>query len=130
MGAWRRRAQAVPAPQRGNHASLAWVMAALLAYYLVGSLVLAAYLWSPKSLLRPSLAHIRFRWALFKDILRVGLVGTVSTVATNLAIGITTALVGGTVDSHSTPITAEKMYTLIGVSGALMKMTMATARSK
>ncbi|MDW5443540.1 MATE family efflux transporter [Polaromonas sp. SM01] len=68
---------------------------ALLAYYLVGSLALAAYLWSPKSLLRPSLAHIRFRWVLFKDILRVGLVGTVSTVATNLAIGITTALVGG-----------------------------------
>ncbi|MBT9475933.1 MATE family efflux transporter [Polaromonas sp.] len=68
---------------------------ALLAYYLVGSLALAAYLWSPKSLLRPSLTHIRFRWLLFKDILRVGLVGTVSTVATNLAIGITTALVGG-----------------------------------
>lgn len=68
---------------------------ALLAYYLAGSLALAAYLWSPKSLLRPSLTHIRFRWLLFKDILRVGLVGTVSTVATNLAIVITTALVGG-----------------------------------
>ena len=68
---------------------------ALMAYYLIGSVVLAAYLWSPRSLLRPSLAHIRFRWVLFKDILRVGLVGTVSTVATNLAIGVTTALVGG-----------------------------------
>lgn len=68
---------------------------ALLAFYLVGSLVLAAYLWSPKSLLRPSLKNIRYRWILFKDILRVGLVGTVSTVATNLAIVITTALVGG-----------------------------------
>src|SRR3989344_3455051 len=68
---------------------------ALMAYYLIGSVVLAAYLWSPRSLLRPSLAHIRFRWVLFKDILRVGLVGTVSTVATNVAIGVTTALVGG-----------------------------------
>ena len=68
---------------------------ALMAYYLVGSVVLAAYLWSPRSLLQPSLAHIRFRWVLFKDILRVGLVGTVSTVATNVAIGVTTALVGG-----------------------------------
>ncbi len=68
---------------------------ALLAYYLAGSVALAMYLWSPKSLLRPSLAHIQFRWVLFKDILRVGLVGTVSTVATNLAIGVTTALVGG-----------------------------------
>ncbi|AOG22737.1 MATE family efflux transporter [Acidovorax sp. RAC01] len=67
---------------------------ALLLYYAAGSAVLAAYLWSPRSLLRPSLADIRYRWALFADILRVGLVGTVSTVATNLAIGITTALVG------------------------------------
>lgn len=68
---------------------------ALLVYYLVGSAVLAAYLWSPRSLLQPSLRNLRFRARLFWDILRVGLVGTVSTVATNLAIGVTTALVGG-----------------------------------
>ncbi len=68
---------------------------ALLLYYLGGSVALALYLWSPKSLLRPALAQVKFRWMLFKDILRVGLVGTVSTVATNLAIGVTTALVGG-----------------------------------
>ena len=67
---------------------------ALLLYYLAGNAVLAAYLWSPRSLLRPSLRGLQLRWALFADILRVGLVGTVSTVATNLAIGITTALVG------------------------------------
>ena len=67
---------------------------ALLLYYLAGSAVLAAYLWSPRSLLRPSLRGLQLRWALFADILRVGLVGTVSTLATNLAIGITTALVG------------------------------------
>ena len=64
-------------------------------YYLAGSVALAMYLWSPASLLRPSLSRIQFRQGLFKDILRVGLVGTVSTVATNLAIGVTTALVGG-----------------------------------
>ncbi len=67
---------------------------ALLLYYLAGSAVLAAYLLSPRRLLRPSLRGLQLRWALFADILRVGLVGTVSTVATNLAIGITTALVG------------------------------------
>ncbi len=67
---------------------------ALMAYYLIGSMVLATYLWSPRSVLRPAIRHVRFRWALFKDILRVGLVGSVSTLATNLAIGITTALVG------------------------------------
>lgn len=69
--------------------------AALLSYYLVGSIALAWYLWSPHSLLRPSFEAVRFRWALFKDILRVGLAGAISTVATNLAIGITTMLVGG-----------------------------------
>ena len=68
---------------------------AMMAYYLLGSLVLAAYLASPRSLLRPSWRHPRLRWDLFQDILRVGLVGVVSTVATNLAIGVTTALVGG-----------------------------------
>ncbi len=67
---------------------------ALLLYYLASSAVLAAYLWSSRSLLRPSLRGLQLRWALFADILRVGLVGTVPTVATNLAIGITTALVG------------------------------------
>ena len=69
--------------------------AALLLYYLVGSVVLASYLWSRKSLLQPRFGQLRFRWPLFCDILRIGLIGTVSTVATNLAIGIATALVGG-----------------------------------
>ena len=68
---------------------------ALLAYYLAGSIALAAYLWSGKSLLRPRFAGVQYRWPLFRDILRVGLVGAVSTVATNLVIAISTALVGG-----------------------------------
>ena len=67
---------------------------ALLAYYALGSLALAAYLWSRHSLLRPSLRGVRLRWALFKDILVVGLTGSISTVATNLTIAISTALVG------------------------------------
>ena len=68
---------------------------ALLAFYALGSAALAAYLWSSRSLLRPQFKTVRFQQNLFWDILRVGLVGAVSTVATNLAIGITTALVGG-----------------------------------
>ena len=67
---------------------------ALLAYYALGSAALAAYLWSRHSLLRPSLRGVRLRWALFKDILIVGLTGSISTVATNLTIAISTALVG------------------------------------
>lgn len=68
---------------------------ALLLYYLAGSVILGWYLWSPHSMLRPAFGQVRLRGELFKDILRVGLVGTISTIATNLAIGFTTALVGG-----------------------------------
>jgi len=69
--------------------------AALLLYYLCGTLVLLAYLRVGRSLLKLSLdAFKKLRWPLFKDILRIGLVGAVSTVATNLCIGITTALAG------------------------------------
>ena len=67
---------------------------ALLLYYLLGSLALAAYLRSPRSLLRPALATLKLRWPMFRDILRIGLVGAVSTLATNLSIGIATALTG------------------------------------
>ena len=68
---------------------------ALLAFYFLGTLALAAYLWSGKSVLRPAFAGVHFRWPLFRDILRVGLVGAISTVATSLVIVIGTALVGG-----------------------------------
>ena len=67
---------------------------ALLAYYALGSLALLAYLRSRRSLLRPRFIGVPWRRALFGDILRVGLVGAISTVATNLVIGIGTALVG------------------------------------
>lgn len=68
---------------------------ALLLYYVGGTLALWLYLRSPRSLLQPKLAGFVPRWPLFGDILRVGLVGTISTVATNLSIGVATALVGG-----------------------------------
>lgn len=67
---------------------------ALLLYYLGGTIALWIYLRSERSLLKPSMAKARFRWPLFRDILRIGLVGAVSTVATNLSIGIATALSG------------------------------------
>ncbi len=68
---------------------------ALLLYYLVGTVALAVWLWSGRSVLQPVWAHVRLRWPLFRDILRIGLVGAVSTVATNLAIGVATSLAGG-----------------------------------
>ena len=68
---------------------------ALLLYYAAGSVALAHYLISGRAVLRPAWAGVRLRWPLFRDILRVGLVAAVSTVATNLIIAVTTALVGG-----------------------------------
>ena len=67
---------------------------ALLVYYALGSVALAAYLWSGRSVLRAPLRGVRFRWPLFRDILRVGAVAALVTVSTNLTIMIGTALVG------------------------------------
>jgi putative MATE family efflux protein len=67
---------------------------AVLIYYAVGSVVLAAYLRSSRSVVRLRFKGVRLRWQLFRDILRVGLVAALITVATNLTIAIATALVG------------------------------------
>ena len=79
-----------PVPAMG----IAGGAAALLLYYLGGSLALWLYLRSPRSMLKPRIAGVRLQWPLLRDILRIGLFGTVSTVATNLSIGIATALAG------------------------------------
>jgi putative MATE family efflux protein len=53
---------------------------------------LAWYIWSGRSVVRPKLS--RLRKALFVDILRVGAVGSVSTLQTTLVFVLTTAMVG------------------------------------
>ena len=53
---------------------------------------MAWYLWSGRSVVRPRLAPLRRH--LFIDILRVGAVGSVSTLQTTLVFMLTTALVG------------------------------------
>lgn len=67
---------------------------ALLLYYLGGTIALLLYLRSNRSLLKSKVAGVKLRWTLFRDILVIGLVGSISTVATNLSIGIATALSG------------------------------------
>jgi putative MATE family efflux protein len=67
---------------------------ALLLYYLLGTLALLFYLRSSRSLLKPVFRGVALHWDLFKDILRIGLLGSISTLSTNLAIGIATALAG------------------------------------
>jgi putative MATE family efflux protein len=68
---------------------------AVVAYYAAGSIALAAYLRSGRSVVRLALRGAGFRWALFRDILRVGAVAALITLQTNLTIAITTGLVGG-----------------------------------
>ena len=65
---------------------------AVVIFYLVGTIALLLYLRSPRSVVR--LSALRLRWALFRDILRVGIVAALVTITTNLTIAITTGLVG------------------------------------
>ena len=67
---------------------------AVLIYYALGSVALLIYLRSERSIVRFTVAGVRLRWTLFADILRVGLVAALVTVATNLTIAIATGLVG------------------------------------
>src|SRR5438105_13271961 len=67
---------------------------ALVSYYVLGCIAFVAYLWGGRSVLHPSLRAMRFRWPLFRDILRVGAVAALVTVTTNLTIIIGTAFVG------------------------------------
>jgi Na+-driven multidrug efflux pump len=67
---------------------------AVIAYYAVGSVVLAAYLWLGWGVVRLSFGGARLQWPLFGDILRVGGVAAVITVQTNLTVAIATGFVG------------------------------------
>ena len=67
---------------------------AVLIYYAVGSIALAFYLRSGRSVVRLSFRGVRLRWTLFRDILRVGAVAALITVQTNLTIAIATGFVG------------------------------------
>src|SRR5919197_2915335 len=67
---------------------------AVIAYYLVGSVALAAYRRAGCIVVRLSFVGVRFRWPLFRDILRVGAIAALITVQTNLTIAIATGLVG------------------------------------
>jgi putative MATE family efflux protein len=67
---------------------------ALITYYSLGSVVLLAYLLSGCSLVRLTLSEMRLQRALFWEILRVGLPGSLNTVLTNLNVVFLTSLVG------------------------------------
>jgi putative MATE family efflux protein len=67
---------------------------AVVAYYALGSIAFALYLRSRRSVVRPALHELGFRWPLFRDILRVGAVAALITVQTNFTIAFSVGLVG------------------------------------
>lgn len=94
----------------------------------IGALILLAYLASGRGLVRPRLAGLGFRRALFWDILRVGLPGAVNTIFTNLTVVLLTGLVGpfGTLAVAGYGVGARLEYLLIplvfGLGSALVTM--------
>jgi putative MATE family efflux protein len=67
---------------------------AILAYYALGSLCFAAYLWGHKGVLKPRQTPPRLRLQPVWEILRVGGLSTVVSSTTNITIAILTGYVG------------------------------------
>lgn len=60
----------------------------------VGSLIMIAYLRSSRSIVRLSFYGVAPRWALFTDILKVGVPGLINTAVTNLSVVVLTGIAG------------------------------------
>src|SRR6476646_8592783 len=60
----------------------------------VGSLIMIAYLRSSRSIIRLNFYGLAPRWALFADILKVGVPGLLNTAITNLSVVVLTGIAG------------------------------------
>jgi putative MATE family efflux protein len=60
----------------------------------VGSLIMIVYLRSPRSIIRLNFGGVMPRWALFADILKVGVPGLLNTSITNLSVVVLTGIAG------------------------------------
>jgi putative MATE family efflux protein len=60
----------------------------------VGSLIMIAYLRSSRSIVRLSFYGVAPQWALFTDILKVGVPGLINTAITNLSVVVLTGIAG------------------------------------
>jgi MATE family, multidrug efflux pump len=67
---------------------------ALLIYYGLGALAFVAYLWSGRSVVQPKLLETTLQWRLFRDILRVGIIASLTSLMTNVTIAMTIGVVG------------------------------------
>ena len=66
----------------------------LMVSFAAGSLILFAYLRSPRSLVRLRFRGARLQWRLFADILKVGVPGLINVVITNLSVIVLTGIAG------------------------------------
>jgi putative MATE family efflux protein len=62
--------------------------------FAVGSLIIIAYLRSPRSIVRLNFGGMAPRWEIFADILKVGVPGLVNTAITNLSVVVLTGIAG------------------------------------
>jgi putative MATE family efflux protein len=76
------------------HLGIAGGATAILLYYAVGSVYFAAFLWTGRSVVRPALRPARPRWAPMREILRVGAISSLISVATNVTIATATGFAG------------------------------------
>ncbi len=76
------------------HLGIAGGAVAVIAFYGLGSIVFAVYLWSGRGVLRPSLYPRRLRWAPTYEILRIGAVSSLVSLSTNIAIATATGFAG------------------------------------
>jgi putative MATE family efflux protein len=67
---------------------------ALVIPFGVGSLIMIAYLRSSRSIIRLKFQGLAPRWALFADILKVGVPGLINTAITNLSVVLLTGIAG------------------------------------
>jgi putative MATE family efflux protein len=79
-----------PLPQLG----IAGGAVAVVAFYVVGSAIFAAYLWSGRGVLKPAMRPPALAWAPMREILRVGAVSALVSITTNVSIATATGLAG------------------------------------
>jgi putative MATE family efflux protein len=68
--------------------------AAVVTYYVIGTAVFAFYLWSGRTVLRPSPRPVPLSSARLYEILRVGTVSSIVGISTNVSIAVATGLTG------------------------------------
>src|SRR5258708_18307666 len=79
-----------PLPRLG----IAGGAAAVVLFYVIGSVVFAFYLWSGRGVLRPAARPPALAWAPTREILRVGGASAVVSFTTNVSIATATGLAG------------------------------------